>query len=45
MREEGREKRLVLFESEGEGPFLRVQRGQGLVRRKRGCSGLPHEAT
>lgn len=45
MREEGREKRLVLFESEGEGPFLRVQWGQGLVRRKRGCSGLPHEAT
>ena len=45
MREEGREKRLVLFESEGEGPFLRVYRGQGLVRRKRGCSGLPHEAT
>ena len=45
MREEGREKRLVLFESEGEGPFPRVYRGQGLVRRKRGCSGLPHEAT
>lgn len=45
MREEGRERRLVLFESEGEGSFPRVQQGQGLVRRKRGCSGLAHEAT
>lgn len=45
MREEGRERRLVLFEPEREGPFPRVQQGQGLVRRKRGCSGLPHEAT
>ena len=45
MREKGKEKKLVLFEAKAAGPFPRVQLGQGLVRRKLGCSRLPNEAT